>query len=236
MNKKVIALMTAAVLSISCISANAEEAPRRSLTVTGESTVTAKSDMATIHLSVETSPLNVKAAVRENANTMTAVCHAVIPSGADASKIETSNYQVYPQNTYDDKGRVKNTKYSCTNSMNVEVSRLDKTGDIMDAAVAAGANRIDSIDFSVKNPQIYKDQALREATADALRKANIMAAALGRSVVNVISVSEDSHNVVPYRVMKNNLMAARSAEDESTPLDPGDAKMESHVTVVFEIA
>lgn len=236
MNKKLIALMTAGVLAISCISVQAEEPARRSLTVSGSATVTAKNDTATIHLSVETSSPNVKAAVRENANTMTAVRNAVISSGADASKIETQNYNVYPQNTYDDKGRVKNKTYNCTNSMNVVVSRLDKTGEIMDAAVQAGANRIDSVDFSVSNTQVYKDQALKEATADALRKANIMAAALGKQVVNVISVSEDSNNVVPYRMMKMSLAAARDgAESAPTPLDPGDAKMESRVTVVFEI-
>ncbi len=238
MKKKLIALMTAGVLAISCISASAQsdESFHRSLTVSGSATVTAKSDTATIHLSVETSSPNVKAAVRENANTMTAVRNAVISAGADASKIETQNYQVYPQNTYDDKGRVKNKTYNCTNSMNVVVSRLDKTGEVMDAAVQAGANRIDSVDFSVSNTQVYKDQALREATADALRKANIMAAALGRNVINVISVSEDSNNVVPYRMMKVNLAAARSNDEGApTPLAPGDAKMESHVTVVFEI-
>ena len=235
MNKKLIALMTAGVLAISCISVQAEEAPRRSLTVSGSAVVTAKSDTATIHLSVETSSPNVKAAVRENANTMTAVRNAVIAVGADASKIETQNYSVSPQNTYDDKGRVKNKKYNCNNSMNVVVTRLEKTGDVMDAAVEAGVNRIDSIDFSVANTQVYKDQALKEATADALRKANIMASTLGRSVVNVISVSEDSNNVVPYRLMKVSMAARSNDEAAPTPLDPGEAKMESHVTVVFEI-
>lgn len=235
MNKKVIALMTAGVLAISAMAVQAEELPRRSLSVSGSAVVTAKSDTATIQLSVETASPNAKAAARENANTMAAVRDAVIAAGADASKIETKNYQIYPRQTYDDKGRVKNKTYQCTNSMKVVVSKLDQTGAILDAAVQAGANRIDSVEFSVSQTGEYKDQALRQATEDALRKAKIIAGALGRSVVNVISVSEDSSNFTPYRMMKVNFAEARAADGATTPVEAADAKMESHVTVVFEI-
>ena len=95
MNKKWIAFLTAGVIAFSCMTAQAEEPARRSITVTGTSEVTAKSDMATVNVSVETSSPNVKAAVRENANAMTSVKNAVIAAGADASKIETQNYNVH---------------------------------------------------------------------------------------------------------------------------------------------
>lgn len=233
MSKKWIALMTAGLIAFSCAAVQAEEPARRSITVTGTSEVTAKSDMATINVSVETSSPNVKAA-RENANTMTAVRNAVVAAGADASKIETQNYNIYPQQTYDSKGNARVKEYRCTNSMKVVVDQLSRTGNVMDAAVEAGANRIDSVDFSVAHPEVYKDEALRKATEDAYRKAKIIASALGRSVVNVISASDDNVNVVPYRMMNVKLAAAR-AEDSVTPIDPGESKMQGRVTVVFEI-
>lgn len=225
--------MTAGLIAFSCAAVQAEEPARRSITVTGTSEVTAKSDMATINVSVETSSPNVKAA-RENANTMTAVRNAVVAAGADASKIETQNYNIYPQQTYDSKGNARVKEYRCTNSMKVVVDQLSRTGNVMDAAVEAGANRIDSVDFSVAHPEVYKDEALRKATEDAYRKAKIIASALGRSVVNVISASDDNVNVVPYRMMNVKLAAAR-AEDSVTPIDPGESKMQGRVTVVFEI-
>ncbi|WP_299142604.1 SIMPL domain-containing protein [uncultured Dialister sp.] len=235
MNKKWIACLTAGVIALSCMTAQAEEPARRSISVTGVSEVTAKSDMATVNISVETSSPNAKAAARENANTMTAVRNAVIAAGADASKIETQNYNVYPQQIYDSKGNAKTKEYRCTNTMKIVVSQLSKTGSVMDAAVEAGANRIDSVDFSVSNPQVYKDEALRKASEDAYHKARIIAAALGRNVVNVISASDDNVNVVPYRMMNVKLMAAGRANDETTPIDPGESKMQGRVTVVFEI-
>ena len=232
MQKKWIAIAAAGMLLFSSMSVQAEELPRRSLTVSGSAEVTAKSDTAAIYLSVETESAQVKNAARENAQIMTDVRNAVIAAGADASRIETQNYNVYPQNIYDDKGRVKSKKYKCTNSMKVVVSRLDKTAAVMDAAVEAGANRIDS----VSKTQEYKEEALRQATAAALRKAQIMAGTLGRSVVNVISVNEDSADVTPYRAMNVRMMAGAAADaKESTPLSPGDTKLHSRVTVVFEI-
>ena len=63
-----------------------------------------------------------------------------------------------------------------------------------------------------------------------------MAGTLGRSVVNVISVNEDSADVTPYRAMNVRMMAGAAADaKESTPLSPGDTKLHSRVTVVFEI-
>ena len=236
MNKKLITLAAAALLTISSVTAQAEEAPRRSLTVSGTATVTAKCDTAKIYLTVESQSDNVKKASRDNAETMTAVRNAVIAAGADASEIETENYNVYPQQTYDAKGKLKSRTYKCTNSMKLEVASLEKTGAVIDAAVEAGASRIDNVEFSVSNTQEYKDEALRQATADALRKARIMAGTLGRSIVNVISVNEDNVTVRPYHVVFAAKMAvANSDERATTPVEAGDSEMESHVTVVFEI-
>lgn len=234
MNKKVMALVASGLILFSGLMAQAEE-PRRSIMVTGTSEVTAKSDMATVNITVETRSPNAKAAVRENANTMTDVRNAVIAAGAEASKIETQNYNVYPQQIYNNKGEVKSKEYRCDNTMKVVVMNLSKTGAIMDAAVEAGANRIDSVDFSVSDTQMYKDAALRKAAEDAARKARIIAAGLGRNIIGVISASEDNVNVMPYRMVNLKMSAAAAREDAVTPIDPGESKLQGRVTVVFEI-
>ena len=106
---------------------------------------------------------------------MTAVRNAVIAAGADASKIETQNYSVYPQQNYDNKGRKTDLKYICNNTMNVTVTNIARTGEVMDAAINAGATRLDSVDFGVNDTQKFKDAALRAAALDAKNKANILA-------------------------------------------------------------
>ena len=225
----------AGLLALSCMTADAQESPR-TITVVGNSEVTAKSDVAIINLAVETTSPNVNAAVRENANAMTAVRKAVIDAGALPSKVETRNYNVYPQTIYDKNGSPKVKAYQCVNYMKVEVSQLDKTGKIIDSAIAAGANRIDSIDFTLSDPQKYKDEALVEATKDAARKANVIAGALGLHVVGAMSASDDNVNVMPYRVMNLKLAASDARENVSTPIDPGESRMQGRVTIIFEVA
>lgn len=62
MKKKWLALAAASFLVFSTMTAQAEEPARRSITVSGSGQVTAKSDIATLHISVQTESANSKAA------------------------------------------------------------------------------------------------------------------------------------------------------------------------------
>jgi len=215
--KKTAMLLTACLLAASCMTIHAEEPFHRSITVTGTGTVTAKNDMATVNLSVQTMARDAKAAARDNADIMMAVRSAVLGAGATADHIETMGYNLYPNNQYDDKGRMKSTVYEADNRMKIVLHNLDQTGKVMDAAINAGANHIDSVIFSVRNEQEYRDEALR------------------RAVVNIISVGENHTEIMPRYAMSMKAAGDSMVENAATPMEAGTADFESHVTVVFEI-
>ena len=233
--KKLAVALAAGLIACSCMTAQAEDS-RRSITTTGNGVVIAQNNRAVMYLAVETMSSDAKQAAQDNANIMTKVKHAVIGAGAAPDKIETDNYTMYPVYEYD-KGKVKSRKYEVNNRMKVVVEDLTKAGAVMDAAISAGANRIENIMFTVRNPGKYKDDALREAAQDARRKADIIAASLGKTVTNIISVTDNSVRVSPRNYMINARMAGGNdmAESATTPMEGGDAKVESSVTVVFEI-
>ena len=233
--KKLAVALAAGLIVCSCMTAQAEDS-RRSITTTGNGVVIAQNNRAVMYLAVETMSPDAKQAAQDNANIMTKVKHAVIGAGAAPDKIETDNYTMYPVYEYD-KGKVKSRKYEVNNRMKVVVEDLTKAGTVMDAAISAGANRIENIMFTVRNPGKYKDDALREAAQDARRKADIIAASLGKTVTNIISVTDNSVRVSPRNYMMNAKMAGGNdmAESVTTPMEGGDAKVESFVTVVFEI-
>ena len=233
--KKLAVALAAGLIACSCMTAQAEDS-RRSITTTGNGVVIAQNNRAVMYLAVETMSSDAKQAAQDNANIMTKVKHAVIGAGAAPDKIETDNYTMYPVYEYD-KGKVKSRKYEVNNRMKVVVEDLTKAGTVMDAAISAGANRIENIMFTVRNPGKYKDDALREAAQDARRKADIIAASLGKTVTNIISVTDNSVRVSPRNYMMNARMAGGNdmAESATTPVEGGDAKVESSVTVVFEI-
>lgn len=188
-----------------------------------------------MNLSVQTMARDAKAAARDNADIMTAVRSAVLGAGATADHIETMGYNLYPNNQYDDKGRMKSTVYEADNRMKIVLHNLDQTGKVMDAAINAGANHIDSVIFSVRNEQEYRDEALRRAVADAKRKADVIAKTLGRPVVNIISVGENHTEIMPRYAMSMKAAGDSMVENAATPMEAGTADFESHVTVVFEI-
>lgn len=233
--KKLAVALAAGLIACSCMTAQAEDF-RRSITTTGNGVVITQNNRAVMYLAVETMSPDAKQAAQDNANIMTKVKHAVIGAGAAPDKIETDNYTMYPVYEYD-KGKVKSRKYEVNNRMKVVVEDLTKAGAVMDAAISAGANRIENIIFTVRNPGKYKDDALREAAQDARRKADIIAASLGKTVTNIISVTDNSVRVSPRNYMMNAKMAGGNdmAESVTTPMEGGDAKVESSVTVVFEI-
>lgn len=233
--KKLAMALAAGLIACSCMTAQAEDS-RRSITTTGNGVVITQNNRAVMYLAVETMSSDAKQAAQDNANIMTKVKHAVIGAGAAPDKIETDNYTMYPVYEYD-KGKVKSRKYEVNNRMKVVVEDLTKAGAVMDAAISAGANRIENIMFTVRNPGKYKDDALREAAQDARRKADIIAASLGKTVTNIISVTDNSVRVSPRNYMMNAKMAGGNdmAESVTTPMEGGDAKVESSVTVVFEI-
>ena len=233
--KKLAVALVAGLIACSCMTAQAEDS-RRSITTTGNGVVITQNNRAVMYLAVETMSPDAKQAAQDNANIMTKVKHAVIGAGAAPDKIETDNYTMYPVYEYD-KGKVKSRKYEVNNRMKVVVEDLTKAGAVMDAAISAGANRIENIMFTVRNPGKYKDDALREAAQDARRKADIIAASLGKTVTNIISVTDNSVRVSPRNYMMNARMAGGNdmAESATTPMEGGDAKVESSVTVVFEI-
>lgn len=233
--KKLAVALAAGLIACSCMTAQAEDS-RRSITTTGNGVVITQNNRAVMYLAVETMSPDAKQAAQDNANIMTKVKHAVIGAGAAPDKIETDNYTMYPVYEYD-KGKVKSRKYEVNNRMKVVVEDLTKAGAVMDAAISAGANRIENIMFTVRNPGKYKDDALREAAQDARRKADIIAASLGKTVTNIISVTDNSVRVSPRNYMMNAKMAGGNdmAESMTTPMEGGDAKVESSVTVVFEI-
>ncbi len=233
--KKLAVALAAGLIACSCMTAQAEDS-RRSITTTGNGVVITQNNRAVMYLAVETMSPDAKQAAQDNANIMTKVKHAVIGAGAAPDKIETDNYTMYPVYEYD-KGKVKSRKYEVNNRMKVVVEDLTKAGAVMDAAISAGANRIENIMFTVRNPGKYKDDALREAAQDARRKADIIATSLGKTVTNIISVTDNSVRVSPRNYMMNARMAGGNdmAESATTPMEGGDAKVESSVTVVFEI-
>lgn len=230
MKKTAIALLAAGLILTGGLSAAAEDAPR-TLTVTGTGSASAAADTATLYVVIESRGATAAEAARDNADTAARVRNAVIAAGASDKEFATANYTLWPEYDPDHPQRIR--AYSAQNSMKVIVKDLALTGQVTDAAIAAGADRIGSVVFSLEDGTPYTDAAIRSASRSARKEADAIAAGLGCTITGVLSASVNTSAAAPYRpVMRN----ADATAEAGTVLTPEKQEITAQVTVVYEIA
>jgi uncharacterized protein YggE len=189
--------------------------------------------LAVINLGVTTDGQTAQAALQENARRMTALTQALRRAGIAERDIQTSNVSVYPQQQYRENQAPLITGYQANNTVTAKVRNVNNLGRVIDAAVGAGGNTIHGVSFSHANPDAQLDLARRDAIAEARRRADLYANALGMRVHRIVAVQEGGGYAPPMPVP----MAARmeAAQDASTPVSPGQIETRVSVGVTFEL-
>ena len=232
---KITGLMTILCLLISCSMAFAQET--RTISVDGTSVIKAMPDRATVNISIESTAKDAKEASAQNAVVMNKIQKDIMALAITKDNIKTTNYNLYPLYNHKDNGSQEITGYNVSNQITVTVDNIDLVGNVIDTAINAGANSVNSIEFSLKDPQSYKDKVLVQAINDARRKADIIAKTLGKNVVNVVSVNSNN-SYIEARTF-NSMMYAKAADSAaagaSSPIQAGDISVKANVSIVFEI-
>ncbi|MGE0531506.1 MAG: SIMPL domain-containing protein [Hyphomonadaceae bacterium] len=202
------------------------------LTVNADGSSEARPDMAIVNLGVTTEGQTAAAALAENARRMTALTAALRRAGVAERDIQTSNVSVYPQQVYGEGQAPRITGYQANNSVTVKVRRIDNTGRVIDAAVGAGGNTVNGVSFTHADPDAQLDVARRDAIAEARRRAELYANALGMRVNRIVSVSEGGGYAPPMPVALERFQAQDAA---ATPISPGEIETRVSVNVMFEL-
>ena len=202
-----------------------------SIRTTGEAEVIVQPDRALIDIGVVTQANTSQAAVEQNAKKVEAVLAQLRQLLGAKADIKTISYTVTPQYKYPKEGGERSiTGYTATNIVRVTIDDLTQAGKAIDAATQAGANRIQSLRFTLKDERTVQGQALREAALDARKKADALAAALDLRITRVLSVNESSPVVRPVRSV------AFAREDAaSTPIEPGTIEIRATVDLTVEV-
>ena len=229
--------LTLLILMMFCATTFAEEIRPPIITVSGEGIVEAQPDRATISVGVVTREKNPSAVQAANAKAAANVINSIAALGIERKKISTGNYNFSPTYRNTDNGKRILDGYEATNSVTIIVDDLNLVGKIIDAALNHGANRVDSLNFGLRNKTAYQDEALRLAVLDAKRKAEIAAQALGKNIVGIRSVAINSSHVdSPRNYKMARSMAMEDAGDFETPIESGTLTCAASVHVEFEIS
>jgi uncharacterized protein len=205
---------------------------RLDVSATGE--VTRVPDLAIISAGVQTLKPTATAAIEENAARMERVRAALERAGIEDKDIQTSQLSLNPEYQYDQNRPPRLTGYRASNTVNVKFRDLKRTGAILDALVAEGANQINGPSLTIDKPESALDEARTRAIANGRARADLYARALGMRVARLISVSESGGYAVPPPMPMVAMMAERSA-DASSKIDPGTQQLQVSVSMSFEL-
>ncbi len=208
-----------------------------SIRTSGQGTVTAKPDRVIIDLGVVTQDPTAQAAASGNAARITAVSRELKTVAGASAEIKTVNYSLDPDYRYPKPGgQPVLAGYTARNTIQVTTADLDAAGAIIDTATKAGANSIDRLQFTLKDDQAPRAEALRAATANAKAGAEAMAAALGVKLSRLLSAEENTAVQTPVRPFYALSRAgAEGVPPPPTPIVSGTLDVHATVTLTFEI-
>ena len=211
--------------------------PTRTISVNGRGSVDVAPDTANVELGVTETNTSLEAAQEQSNTRLEAILAALAEQGVAEEDIKTSSYNVQILYEYDDNGNLRGVNgYTVSSTLSVTVRAVDTLGTLLDAAVAAGANVVYGISFSVDDPTAPASEARRLAVEDARSKADELATAAGVSVVGVISIQETTAPAPPPMPFGTGAADMAAESGSAVPVQAGTTEVIVEVVVVFELA
>jgi uncharacterized protein YggE len=210
--------------------------PVRTMSVNGTGQVFLSPDIAYIYIGVHSEEATAAEAVTANNNETQKVIDALKKAGVEAKDIRTTNFSIWPNQQYGPDGQPTGTRYVVDNSVFVTVRKLDELGDLLDSAVAAGANSINSIQFDVADKTEALKKAREEAVKDAKAQAQELADTAGLKLGEMQTISFYDSAPVPYQDTYGKGGGGAAVEQAAAvPIQPGQLALTVTVSMTYEI-
>jgi uncharacterized protein YggE len=224
------------VLALALGGCGTAAAQPRTLNVSGNGTVYLTPDIAYITVGIHTEDPDLATGVSKNNTQAQALVDALKKAGIAAKDIQTSNFSVYfNSNQSFDKSTglpINSGDYSVDNTVNVTVRDLSHLGNVLNTAVGAGANNINSISFDVADKTAAMQQARQKAMANASSLASELAKTAGVQLGGIQAITYSDNSPQPYYGMGG---GGASAPNASVPIQPGQTQIAVTVSVTYAL-
>jgi len=236
MRTKLFLLVSVMVLALAlsaCGGQAAAPVESRTLSVNGSGTVYLTPDIAYIYIGVHTENPDIARAVANNNTQAQTLVNALKAFGVDDKDIQTSNFSVWASQQYDPETGLSNkTVYMVDNTVYVTVRDLTKLGRLLNTAVGAGANSINSIQFDVADKTAAMIEARQKAVDNAASLADELAGAANITLGEIQTISYSDYTPMPYYGMGG---GGATAPNVSVPIQPGQLQISVSVNVTYAI-
>ena len=236
--ERMIAFLVLLPLMVGPVWAQSDSTDRPLLSVNGSAEVRVEPDIATVRLGVV-------AKRRPRPGRPRTVRTALPPAssgpfgrwGSPEDHVQTSRLTLTPIYSRSRPGAGSAPRivaYRASNEVSVRVEELMRVGEVIDAGLGAGANQLQGVRFGLQDDRTARENALKQAIAEARGKAAAMADALGVELGPIVSVQEGGVSIVrPMMEMGGRAMAMQEAVP--TPVAPGDVRVSATVSIRYQI-
>ena len=207
-----------------------------SVTVVGEGTVSIQPDIATASIGVEVVRPTVREASLAAQSIMEEVQAALLAQSLEDTDIQTRHFSIFaerfgPGGLLDE----DDVRYRVSNTVFITIRDLESIGDVLDAAIDAGANNIYGVDFSLADPASVESEARAQAVADAYAKAGELAKLINVSVGDVMGISEIIGQGGGFFGGNFSRIAAAEMGGGAGPISPGELSLTMQLQITYEL-
>jgi len=234
MHRYVLPLLAAAAVSVPAAAEVQVTSSGPVVALTIQESVEAEPDIVNVSAGVTTQARTAVEAMRLNAAEMTKVIDRIKALGVPERDIQTSGINLGAMYDYNQAAQRQVFRgYQVSNRVSVKLRTIERTGEVLDALVAAGATDLGGPDWSIDDDTAARAQARQQALEAARSQALAYARAAGYSDIRLLEINEA---IVPGRPqpMLQRAIAAEAAA-QSTPVQPGMVQATVSVTVSYEM-
>lgn len=221
-----------------CSNLMATECSIPKLTVSGTAVLHKPADQVSLTMSIITQGDTAEQALSKNNEKMNDLVTNLLSSGIEKGEYFTGQFSIQPVYSPYPKNPPPEWKpsiigYEVTNSLTVRTQKMEHAPTIIDLSGKAGVNQISNLTFGIKEPQMYRSEAISQAACNALQDANTLALAANIKIVRVLDIRLDQPQAHP-RPSQNIYYMAKA---ENAPfIEAPDVDLSANVSVTFEIA
>jgi uncharacterized protein YggE len=207
----------------------------RTIEVTGNGEAHVAPDVASLNLAIETHAATAQQSAGQNAALAQKVVDALNTKLQGKGKVWTGGYSLYPEyNEPRPNEKPLVTGYRAENSITVETGEIGMLGGLIDTAIDAGANRINFLNFTLRDESHARSQAIALAAKDAQTQADSLAKSLGVKLGPVVKATTETE-ARPMPVMRMGAMAMSSSMGAPTPVQPNEVAVPATVSITYQI-
>lgn len=220
--------------------APAQDVPKgKHINVSAMGKIEADPDVAYLTLGISEQAETAKEASELCNSTMQNIYDTLEKLGVEKGKIKTVGYYMNPmQNWESDPPTIY--AYRAENQIEITVNDIDRAGEVLAAALDAGANTVSDVRFDVLDKTEAYREALSKAVKSAQDKAKVMAEAAGVSVDEIpVMLTEGQLNDYSYMIRNNysfNMVEAVTKDAAgAVPLSGNRIEITAYVEAVYEM-